>query len=57
MKEQVVKEWFERAKHDLEVSKILLDEEDYFGIALVPVMLGVISPLPENGTEAIIVKA
>jgi len=27
MKEQVVKEWFERGKHDIEVAKILLAEE------------------------------
>jgi HEPN domain-containing protein len=28
MKEQVVKEWIERGKHDLEVAKILLAETD-----------------------------
>jgi HEPN domain-containing protein len=34
MKEQVVKEWFERGKHDLEVAKILLAEEEYFDVVL-----------------------
>lgn len=34
MKEQVVKEWIERGKHDLEVAKILLAEEGYFDIVL-----------------------
>lgn len=34
MKEQVVKEWIERGKHDLEVAKILLTEEEYSDIVL-----------------------
>jgi HEPN domain-containing protein len=34
MKEQVVKEWFERGKHDIEVAKILLAEEEYFDVVL-----------------------
>lgn len=34
MKEQVVKEWIERGKHDLEVAKILLAEEKYSGVVL-----------------------
>ena len=34
MKEQVVKEWFGRGKHDLEVAKILLTEEGYFDAVL-----------------------
>ncbi len=34
MKEQVVKEWLERGKHDLEVAKILLAEEEYFDVVL-----------------------
>ncbi|ATZ61018.2 MAG: HEPN domain-containing protein [Methanosarcinales archaeon Met12] len=34
MKEQVVKEWIERGKHDLEVAKILLAEEGYFDVVL-----------------------
>lgn len=29
MKDQVVKEWIERGKHDLEVAKILLAEGEY----------------------------
>ena len=33
MKEQIIKQWFERGKHDLEVAKILLSEE-YFDIVL-----------------------
>ncbi len=33
MKEQVVKEWFERGKHDLETAKILLREEKYLDVA------------------------
>lgn len=34
MKGQVVKEWIERGKHDLEVAKILLEEEGYFDVGL-----------------------
>ena len=34
MKEQGVKEWIERGKHDLEVAKILLAEEEYFDVVL-----------------------
>lgn len=34
MKEQVVKEWFERGNHDMEVAKILLAKEDYFDVVL-----------------------
>jgi len=34
MKEQVVKEWIERGRHDLEVAKILLAEEEYFDVVL-----------------------
>ena len=34
MKEQVVKEWFERGKHDLEVAKILLAEDEYSDVVL-----------------------
>jgi len=34
MKEQVLKEWFERGKHDIEVAKILLAEEEYFDVVL-----------------------
>lgn len=34
MKEQVVKEWFERGEHDIEAAKILVDEEDYFDVTL-----------------------
>lgn len=34
MKGQVVKEWTERGKHDLEVAKILLEEEGYFDVVL-----------------------
>ena len=34
MKEQVVKEWFERGKHDIEVAKILLAEEEYIDVVL-----------------------
>ena len=34
MKDQVVKEWIERGKHDLEVAKILLAEKDYSDIIL-----------------------
>ena len=34
MKEQVVKEWLERGKHDLEVAKILLAEEEYSDVVL-----------------------
>ncbi|MBU4076299.1 MAG: HEPN domain-containing protein [Euryarchaeota archaeon] len=34
MKEQVVKEWIERGKHDLEVAKILLAEEEYSDVVL-----------------------
>lgn len=34
MKEQVVKEWFERGKHDLDVANILLAEEEYFDVVL-----------------------
>jgi len=34
MKEQVVKEWIERGKHDLEVAKILLAEEKYSDVVL-----------------------
>jgi HEPN domain-containing protein len=30
MKEQVVKEWTERAAHDLEAAKILFTGRDYF---------------------------
>ena len=34
MKEQVVNEWFERGKGDLEVAKILLAKEGYLDVAL-----------------------
>jgi HEPN domain-containing protein len=34
MKEEVVKEWFERGNHDLDVAKILLEEDGYFDIAV-----------------------
>ncbi len=34
MKEQVAKEWIERGKHDLEVAKILLAEEEYSDVVL-----------------------
>ena len=34
MKEEVVKEWIERGKHDLEVAKILLSEQKYFDVVL-----------------------
>jgi HEPN domain-containing protein len=34
MKEQVVDEWFERGRHDLEVAKILLAEEEYLDVVL-----------------------
>ena len=34
MKEQVVKEWFERGKHDLEVANILLAEDEYSDVVL-----------------------
>jgi HEPN domain-containing protein len=34
MKEQIVKEWIERGKHDLEVAKILLAEEEYSDVVL-----------------------
>ena len=34
MKKQVVKEWTERGKHDLEVAKILLAEEEYSDVVL-----------------------
>lgn len=35
MKKEVVKEWFERGKHDIEVAKILLAEgEEYLDIIL-----------------------
>jgi len=34
MKEQVVKEWIGRGKHDLEVAKILLAEEEYSDVVL-----------------------
>jgi len=34
MKKQVVKEWIERGTHDLEVAKILLDEEEYSDVIL-----------------------
>ena len=34
MKEQVVKEWFERGKHDLDVVKILLKEGKYLGVTI-----------------------
>ena len=34
MKKEVVKEWIERGKHDLEVAKILLAEEEYFDVVL-----------------------
>jgi HEPN domain-containing protein len=34
MKKEVVKEWTERGKHDLEVAKILLAEEGYFDVVL-----------------------
>jgi len=34
MKKQVVKEWLERGKHDLEVAKILLGKEEYSDILL-----------------------
>lgn len=34
MKEQVVSEWIERGKRDLDVAKILLAEQDYFDAVL-----------------------
>lgn len=34
MKDQVVKEWIERGKHDLEVAKILLAEKEYSDVVL-----------------------
>jgi len=34
MKKEVVKEWVERGKHDLEVAKILLAEEEYSDVVL-----------------------
>jgi HEPN domain-containing protein len=34
MKERVVKEWFERGKHDLEVANILLAEDEYSDVVL-----------------------
>jgi HEPN domain-containing protein len=34
MKEQVVKEWIERGKHDLEIAKILLAEGEYPDVVL-----------------------
>jgi len=34
MKRQIVKEWIERGIHDLEVAKILLDEEEYSDVIL-----------------------
>lgn len=34
MKKEVVKEWIERGKHDLEVAKILLAEGEYFDVVL-----------------------
>ena len=34
MKAQIVKEWIERGKHDLEVAKILIAEEEYSDVVL-----------------------
>jgi len=34
MKEQVVKEWIKRGKHDLDAAKILLGEEKYFDVVV-----------------------
>ncbi len=34
MKKQVVEEWFERGKHDLEVARFLLTEEEYSDVVL-----------------------
>ena len=34
MKEQVVNEWFERGKEDLEVARILLANEEYLDVAV-----------------------
>lgn len=34
MKEQVVNEWVERGKRDLDVAKLLLTKHDFFDIAL-----------------------
>lgn len=34
MKKQVVEEWLERGKHDLEVARILLTEEEYSDVVL-----------------------
>lgn len=34
MNEELVKEWFERGKHDLDVAKILIKEDVYFDAAL-----------------------
>ena len=34
MKNQKVKEWFDRGKHDLDVVRILLKQENYFDIVL-----------------------
>ena len=34
MKEQIIKEWFERGRHDFEVAKIVLTEEEYLDVAL-----------------------
>ncbi|MEK6808967.1 MAG: HEPN domain-containing protein [Nanoarchaeota archaeon] len=34
MKKQAVKEWIERGKHDLEVAKILLAEEEYSDVVV-----------------------
>ena len=35
MKEQVVKEWCERGKHDLNAAKILLKDAKYFDMAVI----------------------
>ena len=34
MKEELVKEWFERGKHDLDVAKLLIKENMYLDVAL-----------------------
>ncbi len=34
MKEQLVREWIERGKHDLDAAKILLRERGYFGVVV-----------------------
>ncbi len=34
MKEELVKEWFERGKHDLNVAKLLIKENVYLDVAI-----------------------